>query len=238
MIATGVGVGVSFGGSLIDPAIALINDGNTKVFADYLTTSSITLRTGAFVSKWADSLLSGNDLENRRGSGEPTLGADGITFSCTSACGMRTPAIASLAQPITVYFVAKQLAYTSGRYLFDGRLADSGELAQSGTNPNLIIYAGAILNNNTATINDFQIYTVVFNGANSIIQVNQLTAATGNAGTGNMGGLTIGAAGANDFVSFASLSNITVKGAIQRTGADTAGNRTIIQNYLKTYYGI
>jgi hypothetical protein len=155
----------------------------------------------------------GNHL-TKHTSGFPQLRIfDGISHS------MRTAPIADLVQPENIYLIIKQISWTSGDYIQDGATGDHGMLYQGATTPGLKVYSGALSGqNNNLAIGDVGIARILFNGANSIFQINNTAAITGNFGTDNMGTITLGCYG-NMVLGNA---NIEFQGGIYRKVADSS----------------
>lgn len=103
----------------------------------------------------------------------------------------------SFNQPCTVYFMVKQNSYTSTDYLFDGNTTNLMGLAQNVTDPNIRQNAGVQGTENSGFAkNTFRILTAIYNGVNSVLQVdNNGTSITSNAGTNNPAGFTLGSRG-------------------------------------------
>jgi hypothetical protein len=76
---------------------------------------------------------------------------------------------------------------------FGGGTANVCLFAVSGTPLQMGLFSGAILNGPITPLNTTYVFTELFNGASSSIQSNNNTAATGNAGAGVPGGITIAA---------------------------------------------
>lgn len=149
--------------------------------------------TGSGVSQWDDQ--SGNDRHLLQGTdaARPALQGDGtILFNGTSHY-LKTNAF-TLNQPEWVLWVGKQVSWTAGEYFFDGNSNTTGIIIQAGTTPEIRINAGATVAGNTGlAVGTRGVVSAQFNGASSSLCVNNATPTTGNAGTANMGGLTLGA---------------------------------------------
>lgn len=147
----------------------------------------------------------------------------------------------ALSQPVTVYMVMKQITWTSDDMVFSGGGTGGGDVGlcrQRGTTPELNIYSGTgwAADNTDLTVNTWAILRVVFNGASSSIRVNNETATTGNAGTGNLIRFTIGAyCATNEGLDY--FSNIEVAEIIGFAGGIvSADNDTNIMAYCKSKY--
>jgi hypothetical protein len=105
----------------------------------------------------------------------------------------------TMVQPTTVYFVGSQVTWTNSATFVGGNVLISPRVAQSGTTPRLRLTADGFVNFTTANadlaLGVNGVVTSVFNTTNSSQRVNRLTATTGNPGTGDANGVTLGAAG-------------------------------------------
>ena len=151
--------------------------------------SQLDLNDGDTVSVWPDE-QGDNDLDIQTGS--PTYVESGINGN---------PAIAfdddalegtglSVTQPNTTYMVFE---YRSGDW-DDGRLlsgvSERQLTAAAGSGEKRSTYAGDILNASTDI--GIQQMTAVFDGGNSIIREDGVETAVGDAGTSDLGGLSVG----------------------------------------------
>lgn len=131
-------------------------------------------------------------------------------------------------QPVTRYTVARQISWTSGRYLWDGAAgANSGATIQTTASPQVNLNAGSSAAGNTDwAVGTDAVITSVLNGASSSIRVNRGTATTGNAGSTSQSGITIGASGA---VIVANFGNLRFNECISYTVAQdsTVQNRVV-----------
>jgi len=180
--------------------------------------------TGAGVSKWADQSGNGNDLLQATDTNRPSQEADGsILFDGVDnklKCASFT-----LVQPETVYLLIKQVTWTANAYIFDGNTDTAMAVFLAVVTPEVRAYGGitSAVNGDLA-IGSYGVLSVVFNGASSVLQVDNNTPVTGNASTNDMGGFTLGAAGdASNF------GNIQVKEvAIYNTAHDAATRAKVI----------
>lgn len=149
---------------------------------------------------------------------------------------MKTAAF-TLNQPETVYLVVSQISWTANEYFVDGDAGSSMGIltrAVGGGAPDIQLYAGSSLSPHVGpAVGSFGIITAVFNGASSLLQTNATTALTGQAGTTNAGGVTLGAAG-----SALVPSNIQVKEVLIFPASHDAGQRATVRNYLAVKHGI
>ena len=105
--------------------------------------------------------------------------------------------IAGLQQPTTALLKGTQITWLSTDRIFDGLTGNSGGLYQVGTSPTLRAAAGVQLGTGLTgeALDTTQIYSVVFDGVNSRVQVGHNPPVTGDAGANDMGGLTLAAFG-------------------------------------------
>jgi hypothetical protein len=137
-------------------------------------------------------------------------------------------------QPSTVYLVAKPLGWTAGNYIMDGASLNSGAIYQSGTSPR--VYAAAAvsgLTNNSFVVNQKAVITMILSGSGSVLDINGSGAVTGNLGTGNLGGLTLGASAASG-----NFSNVVVYEAIIFNSGHNAAARAQMRSYLGSKHAI
>jgi hypothetical protein len=166
----------------------------TDLAAWYRYNTGITSASGT-VSAWANQ-TGGEALVQATAGNRPTLESDGtILFNGVDQFLKTAPF--TLDQPTTVYFLGRQVTWTANRRIYDGNALDSMRLTQQGASPNNAMNAGGtqIASDPDITLGEYGIITCVFNGASSRIQTGLNAAVTGDAGTNNAGGFTLGAAG-------------------------------------------
>ena len=211
-------------------------DGNTVAWYKHNDSSFITYDGALRVSSWRDRLGSGHDLLQGAGASQPLWSAaNGILFDGGDDF-MKTLPFAFV-QPEFIYFVGRQVTWTSADTLYDGNLVNTCRLLQktAGLSPELQGYVGIFSGTNSNLIlNTFGIIRFLVNGVASIFQVNLTAAWIGNMGAANAAGFTLGTRG--DFA--LSWSNIEVKEIILRNTADNAAVQLQIYNYLKNANGL
>lgn len=160
------------------------------------------------------------------------VGASSLLFDGTND-NLKTAPFA-LSQPSTVYLVGSQISWTTGDGFFDGNTADSMRLRQSVSSPQIRLSSG-----NDGTLNaDLAlgvraVITSVFNGTSPSLRINHGTAVTGNVGTANAGGFTLGAVG--DVSAFA---NIQVSEVLVFSQAHSQAVQDVVIAYLRAKWGI
>jgi len=191
-------------------SVATTIDGANAVEIDFTQASklapSFVCTTGQTVtintSGATGARISGaRDLYQGTAANQPilTIAAAGNYLTFDGSNDYLKAAAFSLSQPETVYFVGSQVTWTAFDFLFDGNTTDSMRTRQEGTTPGLIASAGSSsAENDDLAVGSRGIVTNVFNGANSVLRINRLSATTGNFGAANGNGFTLAARGAGD----------------------------------------
>lgn len=141
----------------------------------------------------------------------------GLKFTKALTNFMKTAAM-TINQPTTIYMLIRQDSWEVGKYIFDGYANPNCMMTQNGVTPLLYAYGGTAYmhSEDSFPIGTFGIVKLVFNGVNSYMQVNGGAKVLTNAGTANMGGLSLGG-NANS----GSWSDFTIKDfIIKRIPAD------------------
>lgn len=188
-------------------------------------------QAGGFVSQWDDQSGNGRHLLQATGTNQPSLQADGsILFDGVD--NFLKCAAFTLNQPETVYILVNQVTWTGNDIIFDGDADGGGQLFQRTVTPTIALFAGTSSANNTGlAVGTYGAVVAVFNGASSLLQVNNGTPSTGDAGANNLSGFTLGSNGVT-------FSNIQVKEAILFPSAHSATTRAQVIQYLATVGGI
>lgn len=219
----------------IDQQITIqLSDGNT--IADYQDGVGFTGVNNA--TTWANQLGIAGSLAGHGAGGGPTINGNGsLTFN---GINQFFDAGFVFNQPEMIYMIVNPIVWTKPKRIMDGFVAfDSADIifdkgGGGGISPNVTQYAGNYggqdLINFTAGI--FHILTVLFNGVNSFLQIDQNAPGLGNAGAINAQGITIASSqGGNNW------SNIGLKRLILRNIVDSTVKKTTIQQMLKIKYG-
>jgi len=148
---------------------------------------------------------------------------------------MRVAPIASLIQPVSIYCVVKSVSHFNLDKFFDGEVSLGGYFSQSGDGSPLVnISAGTSsisVTANAMPIGSFHIARICFNGVNSSLQVDENLIWTGDAGSGNMGGLILAWRSIGT-----QFGNIEFKEFILRDVVDDVVVKNNIYNYFKREY--
>lgn len=199
------------------------SEGN--VWASYLYNTGIT-EAGTGVSVWADQTNS-HDLLQGTDSKRPTNSSGDLLFNGTSDY-MQT-AGDTLNQPTTIYMKVKVVSWANGRYLTDGNGVNTLATILRTSSPDFNIYAGAHLSaNSDLNIGSFDVLILDFNGVSSATQVNAGTPVTGDAGSSNAGGFSLGAEATTPTL----CANILVREIWIFSAAHDAATKLRIKNYL------
>ncbi len=199
----------------------------TSLAAWYRFHVALTNINGA-CSSWADQSGNTRPLVQTTASLRPTINSDGsLTFNGSS---QYLSAAFTLVQPATVYLAFRQLTWASGAGVFDGATGVA-KVTQKTSSPSLALGAGTDLTvNSTIALNQNGVIACVFNSTTSAYQAAGGAASvitSGDANTGNPGGITLGALQAPG-----NYSNITVYEMIVYSVAHSAADRLPIMRYL------
>lgn len=209
---------------------AIISDGNTVAWYDYTEASTITKDGSNFISQWR-SRIGSNHLNQAVGTNQPLLADDGVLFDGIDNF-LKTDAF-TFNQPEFSYIVLKLVNWVEDMFLIDGSGASSMGIRAYSTSPNLRIFTTSGGFNITAVNGEFYILRVLFNGESSKAIINNNAALTGNVGSVNANGITLGARG-----NATSYANVEFKELIARKVADNSTDESAIYNYLKKKYGL
>ena len=159
-------------------------------------------------------------------------GHDTVTFDGINQYG-ETVAYARN-QPSTFYIVSRMIVTGNGLRIIDG-FTDAYEALFNALNNNTFsIYAGNHLITGVLIQTNWNLYTGVFNGANSVIRVNNAAGISGDSGLFNASGLRMASKGGV----IGEYANVEIAYLILRTGADPVWLQTNIINWLKTRFAL
>lgn len=214
-------------------ASAVINDGNTVGWYLSNASSTITKDGSNKVSQWNDSLGSGNNLTASSSDFTPTWTPNGISFN---GVANMMKGIFTLNQPTMIYIIASIDSSNDYNWLFSGSSTSTGINAYNFATPHhpkLYMSSGSNVGYPNFLINTPFFLKLNFSGTSSFITMNTNPQISGNAGTNNMGGITLAAAGA-----YSGNLKCIIKEVIIRKVTDISPNSDLIYNYLKNKYGL
>lgn len=190
-------------------------------------------QVGGFVSQWDDQSGNARHLKQATATNQPAVQSDNSILFDGVDNYLKCDAF-TLAQPETVYLLFKQVTWTLNDVLFDGNTLSSGRMLQSATTPRIrILGSSATSEDANLAVNTYGAVASVFNGATSLTHVNLSTPVTGNVGTGDMSGFTLGANGTPSV-----FGHIQVKEALIYADAHDATQRARVINYLNAIGGL
>jgi len=188
--------------------------------------------TGSDVDQWDDVSGNENHLKQATALDKPQKQADGSILFDGIRQFLKADAF-TLVQPETIYILFKQITWVNTDRVFDGNIISGGTLQQTSATPQLRIFSGSAVGNVSLALDTYGIISSVFNSTNSVIQLDNNTPVTGDAGTNNMNGLTLGANGGNT-----GWSNIQVKEIFIFDADHDASIRSQAINYLAKVGGL
>ena len=217
-----------------DALYAALDDGNTVAlftFEEGVTVEDtdkvILLKNLMGSSGWNLAELGDSDASR------PTLTSTGILFDGIDDVMKMASAQSALSQPNTIYYVWRNITYTSGRRLVSFGSANAVDFRQYGTGGRIAFYTSAALQITAdySTLGARAIATVVLNGASSSLQLNKSPLVTGDLSTRTINILWLGSdlAGGNK-------SNHEFVGLIIRNGVDNETKQAEIWNALNDRY--
>jgi hypothetical protein len=198
--------------------------------------SGITLNAGN-VASWNDLSGNGNHMVQGVAVNQPLFLSGAINnFPAVQFNGQSNllrNATMSMAGPLTLYYVLKQISFGLNKYLDYSNSAqgDAYTLYQVNTSPNISV-SGGVLHSNLAPLNTYVIITVVYNSTTSSLQINNNSPITGATGTRDGVGLSIGGVH-----TFAGLNcNFELAERMIYAGVQTSGQISALKNYLQNKY--
>jgi hypothetical protein len=159
-------------------------------------TSSLLTFVGAgngFVKTWYDQSGNAENAIQTTNAEQPIIVSGGTIITSNSLTSLRWSGsngsnlvtTTTIAQPDSVFLVSYNLSPSDGgRHFYD---SNTRQLVGSIGGPDVIMYAGGGIVTDGAIQNNLALYSTIFDGASSSLEVNNGTTTTGNPGTAGIG---------------------------------------------------
>lgn len=141
---------------------------------------------------------------------------------------------AGLQQPWSLHVLMRHNTWTSNRYLWDGSSGTTGAVLQDTSTPQVCAHAGVAGTHVSPTLATWLILSVIYDGAASVIQINNNTEVVSNHGTNNPGTMVFGNYGGGG----ANSGDWDLAAAIVASGHTGSAGRTLHKNWLAAYGGL
>ena len=135
-------------------------------------------------------------------------------------------------QPYSLFIVCRSGAGAGNQYFIDGIALNAGVMSGGASNNTFTMFSGNVLSA-SATPTNFNYVCGIYDGVSSILTING-SATTGNVGSSNTLGMTIGANG----VASGQFLNGDIAEIIVYNSHLSVTNRQKVENYLKTKYAL
>lgn len=187
------------------------------------------------VSTWPDASSSAWDL-TQASTARPTIQTNELnTHSVVRFDGTNDSMVntsVSVAQPNTVFLVAKRTTSAAQDAFFDGSTTRQAFYTESTTN--LKFFAGSDIDTGDAPGTAWRYYSVVVNGASSEIWMDGVSVWSGNPGANTLAGLLVGVdGGAGTYFLDGDIAEL-----IMYDSALGTSDRENVEDYLKSKYGL
>ena len=200
----------------------------------YRNATDIT-ESGGFVSQWGDYSGNGRHLVQGTGTNQPAYSAGVLTFD---GLDNFMSAAFVLPSPVTAVMVVKQVSWTANDRILDGYNVDTSIIRQVTASPQIEAWGGSSYTSNSSdlAVGARGIVLRVWDGASSVLRVNNGTEITDGSGTiSTTGGITLGARGGGG----SEFSNIAVEELVVFNSALSLANRnsviTALNNALTVF---
>mgnify|MGYP000442051077 CR=1 FL=1 len=160
--------------------------------------------------------------------GKPTILGDGTADNMAASF--------ALAKPTHVFIVAKAVTWTNGDRIYDGYSDNDMALHQTGTTPDIKIYADAAgpVSDANMAVGTFYLVEAQFNGASSWIKVADNAKSTGAVGTAtDPDGLRLFASATSG-----GYGNLNIAEIVLCTGEITGSDLSDLRSYFNTEWGV
>lgn len=159
---------------------------------------------------------------------QPTINFDGNDFLDSVAFS------SVIAQADTIFIVADADVTASRIYIDTATGANQQQIfSRGGGNADWGIFAGSVLSTGAIIDSNVHIQEYTVNGVNSEIIIDGVSEATGAAGAGDLDSLRVGISSTGTFGLLGDIAEIIIY-----TDDVSAGDRTILRDYLNERYGL
>ena len=144
----------------------------------------------------------------------------------------------TLNQPVERFIVLQMQSYnTDSTIILDGGSDSQSLFTNKGGSQNTGIFASALLEYNTdLNISQNYIMTGRYDGANSFVRENGVQKVSGNAGSSNAGGITVGVEISTSLLD--RFANMFVGEILEYDPSATGFSTSAVENYLSSKWGI
>lgn len=217
-------------GALVVTTPSALSAGGTLA-AWYRYGIGLTNAGGGACSAWADQSGNGRDLVQGTGTAQPTIQSDSsLLFDGTSD---QMEATFTHNQPVTWYILMRQVAWSINTIICDGSAAQV-QLFQATSSPGIRATSGSGNPiSNGLSVGSYGVLVGRFSSTDTLIQVNNNSAAVAAAGSNNPGGFSIGANRA-----VVGFSNIQVKEIVLVSALHDDATRSRIISYEMALGGV
>lgn len=225
----GINIGIQIGGSSARESFPpILNDGNTWVWVN----KDNVIESGGYVSQMTDLSGQDNHLLQADVNKQPTVTATGILFDGVDDLVTAIP-FTDIPVPVTHYVVVKRIGnigiMVCGKFITAQQLS----IVSSPVGEMYIRNATLLYNDTQLNMGQYDIMRLVYDGATSSFQVNDLTPEVGDTALQPWGGMSLGCDPAATY-----HSNVEFKEVIGRKGLDSAQTQSEIYEYLKEKHGL
>jgi hypothetical protein len=193
----------------------------------------------AYGVRWYDQSGFGRDLSEASASLQPVASAGPGNLTFDGANDFLATGAFAMSQPWTFYIAYRRVSGVQPSYenVFDGLSADRGTLYRRVASFTHGMWAGnEFVGGSSIPIGSWAVVGGVFNGASSVINLNNAATFTGgNVGSNSMDGLTLGSQGGG---STSRASNVLVSDLFGLSRASTTGELTSVIAAMKAPWEI
>ena len=183
-------ISLGFGRQLGRTPLGFIPSRKPNLEAWYRYNSGLTV-TGSGISQWDD--ISGKDRHATQSTdaSRPNKEADGSAL-CDGVDDFLDGGIVTISQPHTVYALVKLITWTASDVIIGFGGGTNRFIYQAGVSPQIQLNNGTLLGSISPTLGGYNIICAVSNGASSVLQLDNGTPVTGDAGASAIGRIVIG----------------------------------------------